>query len=460
MTDTTLQRAALTLAVISSFVTPVMASAVNLALPDLGRRMALDAVTLSWVQTAYILTTAVCVVPSGRLGDILGRKRVFIWGMSCFALASLLACLAPNIVVVLTARVAQGMGSSMVFGTGMAILSEAYPPGQRGRALGINVAAIYIGLSLGPLLGGLMTSYLTWRSVFALVVPPSALALWVAVYKLDAEWAEAKGEHFDLLGSLFYALALVGLILGLTRLPSWGGGGLALAGLAFLLVFGWWEGRSPAPVFPVRLIKTNRPFAFSSLAALINYAAVFAVTFLLSLYLQQVKGFSASLAGLILVAQPVMQAILSPMAGRLSDRVQPRLVASLGMGLTALGLAGLAMLRADSPVAYVVGCLMLNGIGFGVFSSPNMNAIMSSVAPRYYGIASGTVAAMRLMGQMVSMGIAASVLAMFVGPVQITPAAYPALVTSLKVTFLICCFLCVAGIFASLSRGEMPKDQK
>jgi MFS family permease len=235
---------------------------------------------------------------------------------------------------------------------------------------------------------------------------------------------------------------------------------LALLGVAFLWLFFWWEGKSPAPVFPVHLLRTNRPFAFSSLAALINYAAIFAVTFLLSLYLQRVKGFSASAAGLILVAQPVMQAILSPLAGRVSDRVQPRLVASLGMGLTALALAGLALLDADTSTPYVIACLMLNGIGFGVFSSPNMNAIMSSVAPRYYGIASGTVAAMRMMGQMVSMGVAASMLAIFVGQVRITPAGFPALLNSLQATFIICCLLCVAGIFASLCRGEMPKDQE
>ncbi|MBU2467465.1 MAG: MFS transporter [Proteobacteria bacterium] len=460
MTDTTLQRAALTLAVISSFVTPVMASAVNLALPDLARQFALDAVMLSWVQTSYLLATAVCVVPAGRLGDILGRKRVFVWGMAGFGLASLAACLAPSVLVLLAARVAQGVGSAMVFATGMAILSEVFPPGQRGRALGINVAAVYVGLSLGPLLGGLATHYLTWRSVFALVVPPSALAVWVALYKLKAEWAEAKGEHFDLIGSLIYALALVALIQGLTRMPTWQAAGLVLMGLAFLGLFAWWEGKSPAPVFPVRLLITNRPFAFSSLAALINYAAIYAVTFLLSLYLQQVKGLSPTTAGLILVAQPVMQAVLSPLAGRVSDRAQPRLVASLGMGLTALGLAGLALVEQNTTTAYVIACLVVNGIGFGVFSSPNMNAIMSSVAPRHYGVASGTVAAMRMMGQMVSMGIAASVLAVFVGRVQISPANFPALLASLKVTFLICCLLCVAGIFASLSRGELPKDQE
>ena len=458
MPDRALQRAALTLAVISSFVTPVMASAVNLALPEMGRHFAMDAVTLSWVQTSYLLATAALVVPAGRLGDILGRKRIFIWGMTCFGLSSLAACLAPTVLVLMAARVAQGMGSAMIFGTGMAILSDAFPPGQRGKALGINVAAIYIGLSLGPLLGGVCTNYLTWRSVFALVVPPSGLAVWVALYRLKAEWAEAKGEHFDFIGSLIYALALVVLLLGLTNLPAWGAAGLCVAGLALLGLFAWWEERSPAPVFPVGLLRENRPFAFSSLAALINYAAIFAVTFLISLYLQQVKGFSPTLAGMVLVAQPVMQAALSPLAGRVSDRVQPRLVASVGMGVTALGLGGLALLDADTDLAYLLACLVANGVGFGVFSSPNMNAIMSSVAPRYYGVASGTVAAMRMMGQMISMAVAASMLAIFVGRVQISLASHAALLGSLRATFLILCLLCIAGTFTSLSRGELPQE--
>ncbi len=458
MTDRSLQRAALTLAVISSFVTPVMVSAVNLALPEMGRYFAMDAVTLSWVQTSYLLATAALVVPAGRLGDILGRKRIFIWGMAVFGLSSLAACLAPTVPVLMAARVSQGAGSAMIFATGMAILSEAFPPGQRGRALGINVAAIYIGLSLGPLLGGVCTNYLTWRSVFALVVPPSALAVWVALYWLKAEWAEAKGEHFDFIGSLIYALALVVLLQGLINLPGWGAAGLCVAGLALLGLFAWWEERSPAPVFPMGLLRENRPFAFSSLAALINYAAVFAVTFLISLYLQQVKGFSPSLAGLVLVAQPVTQAVLSPLAGRISDRVQPRLVASVGMGITALGLGGLIFLKEDSGLAYLLACLVANGVGFGVFSSPNMNAIMSSVAPRYYGVASGTVAAMRMMGQMVSMAVAASMLAIFVGRVQISQASHAALLGSMSAAFVIFCLLCIAGIFASLSRGELPQE--
>lgn len=455
MSDKTLQRSALTLAVISSFVTPLMASGVNLALPDLAREFSLNAVVLSWVQTSYLLATAVCLLPAGRLADIHGRKKTFSLGMAVFGLSSLLASLAPSTAVLMIARVLQGLGSAMIFATGMAILTAAFPPGERGRAMGIAVAAVYIGLSLGPLLGGVLTQHLTWRSVFALGVPFSALAFWVAVRLLKAEWAEARGEKFDLKGSLIYGLALLAIIQGMALLPGLPALGLLAGGLVLLLVFVWWEGRIPAPVFEIGLLRSNRPFALSSLAALINYCATYAVTFLLSLYLQQVRGLSPQAAGFVLVAQPVMMALLSPLAGRLSDRIQPRIVASIGMGLTALGLFSLSLVGSGTSLAYILVCLVINGVGFGVFSSPNMNAIMSSVDKRYYGIAAGTVASMRILGQMTSMGIAASVIAVYLGRVKIAPDNYPDLVASLKTAFVIFGALCVAGIFASLGRGKL-----
>ncbi len=322
--------------------------------------------------------------------------------------------------------------------------------------MGLTVAAVYVGLSLGPFLGGLLTQAFTWRSVFALGVPFSILAFWVSVRRIRTEWADARGERFDLAGSIIYGLALIAVIQGLALLPGWKAFALMAAGLAGLVLFIWWEGQCRAPVFQIHLFRTNRTFAFSSLAALINYCATYAVTFLLSLYLQQVQGLSPRGAGFVLIAQPIMMALLSPLAGRLSDLVQPRIVASCGMALTAIGLGCLALLEAETSQAYIVACLILNGIGFGVFSSPNMNAIMSSVEKRYYGIAAGAVASMRILGQMTSMGIAASVIAIYVGHTRIAPDNHPALVASLKAAFIIFGLLCVAGVFASLSRGRLP----
>jgi EmrB/QacA subfamily drug resistance transporter len=453
-----LQRSALTLAVVSSFVTPVMGSAVNLALPAVGTYFALDAVTLSWIQTSYLLAIAVCVLPAGRLADIHGRKKTFALGMAVFGLSSLLTASAFSALVLIIARVFQGIGSAMIFATGMAIISAVFPPGQRGRAMGISVAAIYVGLTLGPFLGGFLTQYLTWRSVFAMGVPFSALAFGVAVWGLKAEWVEAKGEKFDLTGSLIYGLALVALIQGVGLLPGMTAMGFIISGLAVLGVFVWWEGRAEFPIFKISLFKSNRVFAFSSVAALINYCATFAVTFLLSLYLQHVKGLNPQSAGLILIAQPIMMALFSPLAGRLSDRIQPRIVSSVGMGLNAVGLFCLAFISSGTEIIYIVVCLLINGAGFGIFSSPNMNAIMSSVEKRYYGIAAGAVASMRILGQMASMGIAASVIAVYVGRVRIAPENYPALVDSIVVAFIIFGCLCLVGILASLSRGELANN--
>ena len=401
--DRTLKRSALTLAVISSLVTPLMFASINIALPALGRSFALNAVTLTWVHTSVLLATAATVLPAGRLADMHGRKKLFSLGMALFGSGCLTASLAPSVYLLFTSTVIMGLGSALTFATGMAILSAAFPPRERGRAMGIAVASVYVGLSLGPFVGGMVTQYLGWRAVYAMGVPLSAIAFGVAVWGLKTEWIEAAGERFDLKGSLVYGAALVVLILGVGRLPDSRALLMILAGFALLGVFVWWENRIDNPVFEVGLFKHNRVFALSSLAALINYCATAAVIFLMSLYLQQVKGFAPREAGLVLIAQPVMMALLSPLAGRLSDRVQPRIVSSAGMALTAVGLFLLSFVEQDTAIPYLLLCLAVNGIGFGLFSSPNMNAIMSSVDKRYYGIASGAVASMRILGQMTSM---------------------------------------------------------
>jgi EmrB/QacA subfamily drug resistance transporter len=458
MSDRSLKRSALTLAVISSFVTPIMASSVNLALPALGREFALDAVTLSWIQTGYLLATAVGLLPAGRLADIYGRKRIYTMGMALFGISCLAAALAPGVVLLMTARIVQGLASAMIFATGVAILSAVFPPGERGQAMGLTVGAVYVGLTLGPFVGGILTQHLGWRSVMAATIPLSVLAWWVAAYRINAEWAETKGEPFDYTGAVIYGASLVALIQGLTHLPGWEGVGLIVLGVLIMAAFVWWENRVKIPpLFPLKIFQTNRSFALSNLAALINYCATYGVTFLLSLYLQQVKGLSPQAAGIVLIAQPIVMAALSPLAGRLSDRIQPRIVASLGMGITAVGLWLLSVLDAQTGQGYIIICLIITGFGFGTFSSPNINAIMSSVEKRYYSTAAGSMSSMRILGQMTSMGIVTSVLAIYVGRIQITQQNLGGLVSTLQAAFIIFGILCVAGVFASLSRGKLER---
>jgi MFS family permease len=242
---------------------------------------------------------------------------------------------------------------------------------------------------------------------------------------------------------------------GITIIPALASIWVILAGMLALAGFVKWETRVRYPVFEVNLFIENRTFSFSCLAALINYSATFAVAFLLSLYLQYIKGLAPQGAGVVLIAQPLVMAVFSPLAGKISDKIEPRVIASLGMALTTLGLILLALINHHTTLLFVVISLMVLGFGFALFSSPNMNAIMSSVAKKYYGIASGSVATMRLLGQMLSMGIATLVIALFIGRVPITPDLYPLLITSVKVAFIISAGLCAVGIFFSLYRGNL-----
>lgn len=453
MHDDPNKRPALIVASVASFLTPFMGSSMNIALPAIGREFAMDAVLLSWVSTAFLLSAAMFLVPFGRLADISGRKKIFSYGIAIYTIASLFAAVAVSGAMLIGARVLQGFGSAMIFGTGVAILTSVYPPGERGKALGINSAAVYLGLSLGPFCGGFLTQHLGWRSVLWINLPIGAL-LFILVRQLHGEWTEAKGEKFDFVGAVIYAAALIAMMLGFSLLPSRSGAWLLVLGVGGILTFVKWERRTPNPVLNMQLFK-NTVFTFSNLAAFVHYSATFALTFLLSLYLQYIKALTPQIAGLILVAQPLVMTIFSPIAGRLSDRIEPRLVASLGMLLSAAGLFLFTFLQENNSLTSIIASLMLLGLGFALFSSPNTNAVMSAVEKRFYGIAAGTLGTMRLTGQMLSMGIATLIFAVYLGHVQITPANYPLFMKSLRSAFAIFAVLCIAGTFASLARGKV-----
>jgi EmrB/QacA subfamily drug resistance transporter len=449
---------ALFIAILAGFLTPFDLSAVNIALPTLAQEFSMDAIQMGWVSTAYLLASAVFLVPFGRIADIYGRKKIFATGLSIFTLASFLMILAPSALAVILLRVLQGFGSAMIFGTAVAILTSVTPPEHRGKALGIYTTAVYLGLSMGPFFGGILTGLFGWRSIFAVNVPIGLFAIALIVLFLKGEWADCRGERFDLSGAIQYGLTLICVMYGFSLLPERGGFILVIAGAVMLAIFIARELRISEPLWNIRLFSKNRVFLFSNMAALINYCATFAVTFFLSLYLQYIKGFSPGYAGMILVIQPVVMALVSPAAGRLSDRIEPGKIASAGMAMTALGLVLLTFTGSDTALWTFIGILVILGTGLGIFSSPNTNAIMGSVERNSYGVASGTLGTMRLGGQMLSMGIAMMVLAIFVGNVPITPEHYPAFIEGMKVSMAVFAALCIAGIFFSRFRyaGTAP----
>ena len=435
---------ALIITSLSSFSTSFMISSINIALPAINKEFNMNAVLLGWIATAFLLASTIFTIPFGKLGDILGRKKIFIIGVIIYSFSSLLSIISISGMFLIFSRILQGIGSGMIIGTAAAILVDVYPANERGKSLGILVAAVYLGLSAGPFLGGFLTYYLGWRSIFALNVFFGIIIIILALSKLHDEWREAKGEKFDFIGSIIFGLSLFLLIYGFSILPEILGFILTGTGLAGLSGFVIYESFiSTYPLIDISLFTKNRLFALSNISACINYSATYSTAFFISLYLQYVKNYSPQKAGLILVSQPIIQAVFSPLSGRLSDRIEPRYIASSGMGLIAVGLM------------LIISILIVLGIGFALFSSPNTNSVMSSVEKKYYGIASATLGTMRQIGQMLSMGIAMILFSLIIGRIKITTEQSSLFLQAMKISFIIFSILCFLGIYTSLIRGKI-----
>lgn len=448
----------LIIAICCGFLTPFDLSAVNIALPTIASEFSLDAIELSWVSSAYLLASAAFLVPFGRIGDIFGRKKILTGGVILFTLSSMGMIFSASSLMLISFRLIQGVGASMIFGTAVAILTSVTEPTRRGQALGIYTTSVYIGLSAGPFIGGFLTDEFGWKSIFLINVPIGILIIALILFYLKGEWADAAGERFDLKGALIYGSSLTAVMIGFSEIPQVAGFFALGLGIILLALFIWLEHRERYPLIRVSMFRTNRVFACSNVAALINYGSTFAITFFLSLYLQYIRGFDPQEAGFILVTQPVVQAIFSSYAGSLSDRIEPAKISSLGMGIIAVGLVSLSFLSPDTSTIWLMVILAVLGFGFALFSSPNTNAIMSSVEKRYYGIASGTLGTMRLLGQMLSMGIAMMIIAVVVGKVDITPDMTDELMIAMNIGFMVFSVMCFIGIYFSMVRGNVRSD--
>jgi len=450
----TSKRVALIVATLTSFLTPFLLSSVNIALKDIGSEFSLSAVLLSWVSTSYLLASAVILIPIGKIADIHGRKKVFFWGLWLMIASSIGATLVKDGMLLITFRALQGIAAAFLYATNVAILSSVYPAHERGRVLGINSSAIYLGLSMGPTLGGFMISLWGWRSIFWATALLCLASFSVARWKLEGEWTDDKNARFDWIGAVIYGLSLVIVMLGFPRIDSFQGAGMVLVGIAGMLAFFRLELKREHPLVDLALFRENRIFAFSCLTALINYSSVTAGGFLLSLYLQHIKGMAPQEAGLVLIAQPVVMALLSPIAGKLSDKIEVQTIVSIGMAVSTLGLGSFIFLGNETQIWEIVAGLVVLGMGYGLFAAPNTNAILGSAGRHSYGIASSIMGTMRLIGQTLSNGIATLVFALYLGQAAIGPPVYPQFLASLKPMFIIFALLSFLGIFASLARGN------
>ena len=436
---------------------PFMGSAMNLALPLIADEFNLNAISLSWVVSVFLLSSAILPIPFSKLADRIGRKKIFITGIIVFLLSTLMCGMSNSGTTLIIGRLLQGIGASMMFATNMAILTSVFPPNERGKALGINTAVVYISLSSGPFIGGILTYYLGWRSIFFVTAGIGLVVLLGLFLVVKEEWKEPDQKSFDWTGAILYGIGLSSLIYGFSNLPAIESFGFIILGIILLIIFVTYEKKIPFPVMHVRLFSENKVFGFASSASLINYAATYAITFLLSLYLQYIRGFNSQDAGFILIIQPVVMAIISPLAGRWSDKTDARYLATAGMSIIVAGLLMMLLLNPTTSIELIIAISVIMGIGFGLFSSPNINAIMGSVEKKHLGMASATTNTMRLAGQAISMGITMMVISMVVGKVKITQDVLPQFMSAIHIIFIIMAILCCLAVYTSWNGTQVIK---
>ncbi len=437
------------------FLSAMTMSGVNIATPQIAIDLNADALMLSWIPAAHLWGTIVAMLPAGRLTDIIGRKPVFLAGLSVFCLSALLTLLVRDIETLLVIRVMQGISGACIYATGMAMVSVAYRGANRGFALGITSSAIYLGLTCGPIIGGYLTEHLGWHSVFTLPASPMVFAILATLIFIKEPPANESAAKMDWSGSALFGLAASTLIYGLSALNSLLGATAALAGVALIYLFLKQQRRKRAPLVDLRIFKQNRIFSYSVLAALMMYGALFPTAFLISNYMQLTLGFSPSEAGSYLLIQTAMMVLVAPAAGRISDGYEPRIIATLGCLCFAAGFLVLTFLGAEANISLIVLALTLLGIGFGLFSSPNNNAAIEATEESKVGIASAILNLARTSGNAVAMSLVMLLFNTFIGSREITQTDLTGLIDVNRTTFTICLLSALAASYFSLNRGTL-----
>lgn len=455
------EAAVLRVAVTTALITTFAGSALNIAIPDIEAHFHMGATSVGWIVTTYMLVTSSLSVPMGKLSARIGTGRGLTIGILIFGIMSIAAVFSFSGPMIIAMRAMQGVGGAFIFATNMAILVLTFPAEKSGEALGILTAGTYTGLSLGPVLGGLLNQYFGWRSIFIFMALISAVAFFTAVKHLD--WKNEKravGLKQDVRGTLMYITGIVLSIYGFSSISEGRYSWIMLgAGAAVLVIFVIVESRTDDPVMEVGIFAHNRVFTLSSITALLNYGATFAISYLISIYLQVVMGYSSQIAGLLLIVQPLMQALFSPKTGKLSDKVPAWKLVTGGMAICVIELFVFSRITVSTPLWLIIVMLMFGGIGFSFFSSPNTNQIMSSVGKGDKTFASAILSTMRTIGQTVSMAIVTVIAGTYLGNVALAAASEDMLIKTMHVSFLVFTLLCIAGVFMSMTRKNASVEK-
>ena len=442
---------------ITSFFAIFLSNGIIIGVPAIASEFAMNNVIQNWVPTIFFLVVAVFTVPAGQISGKFGVKKSLLAGVIVYLIASIGACLSFSTESFLIFRMMQGAGVAFLNVSAMAMVVSAVKPQNRGKALGFTVTGVYLATSLSPVICGFLVHNLGWRSMFYFVIPFLVLCIILMIVKIPQEWKTYEHDKIDKIGSILYGIGILAFIYGFTTLINPTGLALTIAGIIILIIFGAYELRQKSPVFNMNLFK-NLKFTSSNIAALCSYIAVMVVTTILNYHLQYVRGMDAQMSGLILIITPIIMAIMAPNSGKLSDRIHPQKLAALGMAIATIALGIVTFLDKSTPFYFIIIAMILQGIGMGLFSSPNMNAIMSSVPPKDAPTASASQATMRTIGQTMSLGLLTLVFAWIMGNLELSSQYAGMIVQSSQIICGICTVACIIAIFASLV-GVRSKDE-
>lgn len=457
--DKNLRLTALIVVCIGSFLIPFMGSSLNIVLPLIQNELSVNLIILSWIPTVFVLANAATILPLGRLGDIIGRKKVYAYGMVIYVLASLLAGMSSSGIMLVCFSFMQGIGCAMIFASAVALLSSVYPSNQRGEAFGAYITAVYIGLFLGPLLGGFLAANLGWRSIFLFNVPVGIICLCLIKLKLHGDWKGYDGEQFEKSGSIIYVIALFAILYGISSFQTLIGRIILLAGIIGLAIFILKERGSKNPILRLNIFK-KKVSSFSALALLLMNIATTAMWTILSLYFQDVLSLNPLTTAMILSVQPLMVAILSVPVGRLADKIENRTFSVMGMILVTIGLIIFTTLKPNTNIYIPITGLIIVGIGLGLFNSPTTNKFMGSIDGKDYGMAGATLSTMIYVGQTLSLSIMLFIFSLYIGNVQINVSNFPLYILSLKTAFTVFAIITGFGVIVTLLIGSNNIKQR
>ena len=447
--------------VVTSFLISFAQSSVNLAIPIIGIEFGVSTSMLGWISMGTLIPSLAFSVPVARIADLTGRKRIFVIGMIGYCVFSLGTALATSFFHIIICRLMLGLSLAFMFSTSIAILISAFPAEKRGRVLGFNTASLYIGLSIGPVIGGFLTHNFGWRSSFILALISGAVIGGFAIYGLENDKKRQDNEEkraLDIPGMILFIIGSGSLAYGISSiargiLPKI----LVIAGIIVLIIFVRVELKSNSPLLDIKLFKTNKTLWYSSLAALFEFGSTASVVYMLSIYLQVVRNFDPQTSGLILLFQPIVIAIVSPIAGRLSDTKSPFKIATGGLCISFCSLICFSLLGVDSPILLIILALILIGTGSGSFSTPNQNAIMSSVSPSEYSVASSLVLTMRSFGSVLGMSIITIVTYVMLESYTLADAPPEMISKAFKYCYIAFIGFCILGLVFARERKDKSK---